>query len=227
MMKKTLCALAVLATTSLPVLAEDVNVKGTIKAAACKIDLPAAKDFNYGEIPPTDLVANGYFMLPEKEIDITLSCNAPAKMGLMAVNGRAGTLAGAVEGVSTAGEAPVNIFGASKQAVVGLGMDGTDKIGGYGVRLNQGKVVADGKPVDVIVKGAASTTWVKSASGVMYNSAEMQHLSWAKTGEKTPVAFTNMTGKLTVQAYINKKSELDLGKVILLDGSTVLEMVYL
>ena len=228
-MKKTLCALAVLATTSLPVLAAgvDVNVKGTIEPTACTLDLPAGAKIDYDVIDPTTLDATSYTLLAEKEIDITLSCDSPVKMGLMAVNNRPATMAGVTEGPSGAGTAPVNLFGATKQDGAGLGLDGTDKIGGYGIRLKQGSVTADSTRVDVIVKGEAASSWIKSASGVMYNVSERQHLSWAKTGTLTPIAFTNMAGKISAQAYINKKSELDLSKQVLLNGLTTLELVYL
>ncbi|KFD14546.1 hypothetical protein GSMA_02017 [Serratia marcescens subsp. marcescens ATCC 13880] len=41
------------------------------------------------------------------------------------------------------------------------------------------------------------------------------------------MAFTTVAGKLGVQAYITKTSELDLSKPINLDGLTSLELVYL
>lgn len=229
MMKKRLCALAVLATTSLPVLAADVdvNVKGTIEPTACALTLPASANIDYGVIDPTTLNGTNYTLLAEKEIDISLSCDSPVKMGLMAVNNRPATMAGVTEGPSGAGTAPVNLFGATNQDGAGLGLDGSDKIGGYGVRLKQGSVTADGAAVDVIVKGAAASTWIKSASGVLYNRTERQHLSWAKTGTVIPIAFENMAGKIAAQAYINKKSELDLSKPVVLDGLTTLELVYL
>ena len=42
-----------------------------------------------------------------------------------------------------------------------------------------------------------------------------------------PAAFKNLTINLTVQAYINKASELDLTKPVILDGLSTIELVYL
>lgn len=227
-MKKTLCALAVLSTVSLPVFAAGVDVKviGTIEPAACTLSLPAGATVDYGVIDPSILEASTYTRLAEKQIDIALSCDAPAKMGLMAVNGRLATMAGATEGVSGAGRAPLTLFGANTDGA-GLGLDGSDKIGGYAIRLAPGTVQADSTNVDVISKGAAATSWTKNSTGSMYLSTEKRHVSWATTGTTTPVAFKDMTAKLGVEAYINKKSELDLSKQIKLDGLTTIELVYL
>ncbi len=51
--------------------------------------------------------------------------------------------------------------------------------------------------------------------------------SWAATGTTTPVAFTNLSGKLGVQAYLNQRSAFDLTNTVQLDGLSTLELVYL
>lgn len=228
-MKKALCVLAVLSSTSLPVLAAgvDVVVTGTIEPTACTLSLPGSATVDYDVIDPSTLNGTDYSVLLAKKIDIALSCDAPAKMGLTAVNGRPSTLAGAAEGASTAGVMPATIFGSKTLAGVGLGLDGVDKIGGYGIRMNASDMSVDGKPVDIIAKAASASTWTKLVSADMYLTTEKRHISWASTGTLTPAAFENMTAKLEVQAYINKKSELDLSKSIKLDGMTTIELVYL
>ena len=228
-MKKTLCALAVLSTTSLPVMAAGVDIKvvGTIEPTACTLSLPTGASIDYDVIDPSLLSATAFTPLAEKQIDITLSCDAPAKMGLMAVNGRPATMAGATEGLSGAGRAPVSLFGSTTTDGVGLGLDGTDKIGGYGIRLVPGTVTTDTDPADVITKGSAESVWAKSPTGTLYESTKLRHTSWAAPGTVIPVAFKAMTGKIGVQAYINKKADLDVTKSIILNGLTTLELVYL
>jgi hypothetical protein len=49
--------------------------------------------------------------------------------------------------------------------------------------------------------------------------------AWGSIPE--PDAIKNVTIDLKVQAYINKASELDLTKPVILDGLTTLELIYL
>lgn len=48
-----------------------------------------------------------------------------------------------------------------------------------------------------------------------------------KALRRWPRTFTNMSGTINVQAYINKTSELDISQPIELDGQTTIELVYL
>lgn len=228
-MKKAIIALAVLSATSMSAMAVEVKVSGTITPAACTPSIPGSAEVNYGTISPTLLSATAYTLLDEQELEISLLCDAPAKMGFSVQNGRLGSMAGVTaEGVGGAGRVPVSMFGSTSTDGAGLGTGGTggtQKIGGYGIRLMG--VTTDTNPADVISKGSAETTWVKNASGSLYEAAKIRQTSWAKPGEVLPVAFTEMKGTLKVQAYINKKSELDTATEVKLDGSTTISLVYL
>lgn len=232
-MKKTFCALAILSATSVPVLAApvDVPVTGTIEPVACTLSMPLGLTIDFEVISPTTLDANNYTVLPEREIDITLNCDAPTKMGLMAVDKRPGSMAGVTPGPSGAAlvPAPVELFGRPTTEGVGLGLDGTDKIGGYAIRLVAGKVTVDGNTVRLISNTPSGTdaSWGDNSTGSLYLSTDKRYLSWAAPSTLVPIAFESMTGKIGVQAYINKKSELDVSKPIKLDGMTTLELVYL
>ncbi|MEG5569403.1 DUF1120 domain-containing protein [Enterobacter bugandensis] len=229
-MQKSVLALAVLATASLPALAEsvDVRVTGTITPVACTPTIAGGGTIDYGTIDPASISDTDYTVLPEKQVDFSIACDAPAKIAIKAINGRPGTLAGATESVS-GGAAPVNLFGAINQGAFGLGLDGTDKIGGYGIRIAQGTVQADGTAVDNILRNTPTAAWISVGTGVgsLINASNVRHVSWAASGSLDPIAFTNMTGKLGVQAYINKGSELDLTKPVTLDGLTTIELVYI
>ncbi|EKS7202333.1 DUF1120 domain-containing protein [Enterobacter asburiae] len=227
MIKSTL-AVAIIASGINTAFAESVDVKvnGTIIPAACTPALAGGGVVDYGNIKASTLSADDYTTLPEKEIDFSITCDALAKVALNAVNDRPGTMAGVTEGYNGAATTPVPVFGVSSAMGVGLGLDGTAKIGGYAVRLDPAKVTADGSSVDGIKNGGAgSTDWTGSPGSVFSNAP--RYISWAKTGELTPVAFKVLAGKLGVQAYINKASELDLTHAIHLDGQTTLEVIYL
>jgi hypothetical protein len=229
--KKAL-AMAVLATTSLPILAEsiDVRVIGTISPAACTPTLSGGGTIDYGTINSKILSADAYTVLPEKKLDFSIVCDAPAKVALRAVSGRPGTTAGDVEGGGSNATvvSGLTIFGIPDVNVVGLGLDGAKKIGGYGIRIEPATVTADGVAVVNIHKRALASLWNRDVySGQLVDAYFNRQTSWAVEGARTPVAFTTLAGKLSVQAYINYASELDLTKPIVLDGLTTIELVYL
>lgn len=228
-MKKTLCALVVLSTTSLPVMAEkvDITVSGSITPVACKMNLPASGVLDYGTISPSVLHATDYTVLEEMQLNLVISCPALVKAGVKAINGREGTMAGTTEGSSNAGRVPAAIFGSTSTDGVGLGQEGDTKIGGYGIRLVPGTLIADSMPVEPISKGSGDATWVQNSTGSLYDSTKTRETTWATTGSVTPVEFRTMSATIGIQAYINKQADLDFTKDLKLNGQTTLELVYL
>lgn len=228
--KKTACALAVLA-TSTAVMAESIDVKviGTITPTACKPTLTGGGTIDYGTINPNTLKKDEFTILAEKQIDFAITCDAPAKVAIAAKSGRGESAVnkdGKLTVIST--DTGSALFGNSGVAAVGLGLDGTKGVGGYALRLQAGTMQADGKNVDSIQSNGNTTSWAKTEYGSMFNNTSSQrYASWAATGTLTPIAFTTLSGKLGAQAYINKASELDLTKPVKLDGLTTLELVYL
>ncbi|MBH1930374.1 DUF1120 domain-containing protein [Serratia rubidaea] len=229
-MQQSVCALAVLAATTLPAMAAstvDVRVIGTITPAACSPTLSGGGTIDYGAINPTTLSAADYTVLEEKQIDFAITCDAPAKVAIKAINGRPGTAAGSTEGPGGFGGSPVPLLGDSGNRVVGLGLDGTAKIGGYAVAVKAGTVTADGTVVASVQSLDNGTTWMASPAGSLGAYGSVLLSSWATGGTTTPIAFENLAGKLAVQAYLNHASELDLTKPVALDGLTTIELVYL
>ncbi|MFC0227267.1 DUF1120 domain-containing protein [Serratia aquatilis] len=229
-LQKTVCALAVLATTSLPALAEsiDVRVIGTIDPAACTPSLSGGGTIDYGTIKPTALATDAFTVLEEKQLDFAINCDAPAKVAVVAHSQRGASAVNADGSLAEIGSHSGLFGGGSSYGVVGLGLDGTKGIGGYSVRLAPGTMIADGVAVDSIIAHGNTSSWTAAVTGAMFNSlTSLRYASWATKGTTTPVAFTTLAGKLGVQAYINKTSELDLTKPVVLDGLTTLELVYL
>ena len=230
-MKKTALAALIIASGINAAAAESVQVKvvGTIVPAACTPSVGGGGIIDYGNIKADILKADDYTLLPEMEQDFTITCDAPARIALHAVNDRPGTLAGGKEAATGVGPAPIRIFDYPSVGVVGLGLDGTTPIGGYSVKITAGKVMADDVAVDSlydITSTNGTGTWKLATFGGVYNNVP-NCITWGAAGTTTPVAFRNLTGKLAVQAYINKASELDLSHAIHLDGQTTLEVVYL
>ncbi|AZD55534.1 Beta-fimbriae probable major subunit [Pseudomonas chlororaphis subsp. aurantiaca] len=231
MKKIAACALAVLSTLSTSAFAESVDVRviGTITPTACTPTLSGGGTIDYGAINPNTLSATAYTVLPERQLDFSITCDAPAKVALRAINGRPASLAGATEGAQSAGRAPVNLFNLTAVGSVGLGLDGTSMIGGYGIRIAPDTVTADGIAVTSLRSLLTGTTWTADAyAGILYDPANAIRItSWGATGTTTPIAFTTLAGKLGVQAYINHSSNLDLTKPVALNGLTTIELVYL
>ncbi|KHN51564.1 DUF1120 domain-containing protein [Pectobacterium fontis] len=225
---KTACALAVLATTSANVMAENIDVKviGTITPSACKPVLTGGGTIDYGVIPPASLKKGSLTQLDRKSLDFSITCYAPAKVALKAINGRLNTVAGkGNDGAGSASYIPAGIKRELAHYVVGLGLDGGQRVGGYAIAMTD--VTADGKSVAYGFKSLNSgAKWQTYPKSYFYYNVPIIS-SWFKPSTKEPVAFTNLAGKLNVQAYINKASELDLSNPVKLDGLTTLELVYL
>ncbi|WP_237391099.1 DUF1120 domain-containing protein [Dryocola clanedunensis] len=231
-MKKTLCALAMMAATASAFAADSVDVKviGTISPAACAPTLGGGGTVDYGTIPANTLAADDYTVLSLKSMNLTITCDAPAKLAIHAVNGRPGTSAGVTEtGPMNSGYAPVDLFSNHLTPIVGLGTDGSaNDIGGYGIQFTDGSVTADGNAVDVLYKSTAEgDNTFNSGNAEFYSDKYDRLISWGATGTTTPVSFTTLSGTMEIQAYLNKASELDLTKEVQLDGLTTIELVYL
>ena len=227
--KKTACALTILAISISPALAESIDVKviGTITPSACKPTLTGGGTIDYGRIPLSSLKRDALTQLDNKQLDFSITCDAPAKVALRPINGRPNTAAGTTEKGNYGGDVPKGISNDNSNSVVGLGLDNGKKIGGYNIATKD--VLADGNSVRYIYQNNSGNTWSEHATGKRNNFSPTAGLisSWAKPGTLEPLAFTTLSGKLNVQAYINKISELQPTGEIKLDGLTTLELVYL
>ncbi|MCS3432612.1 DUF1120 domain-containing protein [Klebsiella sp. BIGb0407] len=224
--KKAACALVVLATTSSVVMAVSIDVKviGTITPAACKPTLSGGGVIDYGKIQIAALKRDELNQLAAKQLDFAITCDSPAQVALTGINGRPGTAAGtASEQSGGSTKAPDGINTTYGDYVVGLGQDGNKKIGGYTISISN--ILADNVEVDGIYK-ANTLSW-RQWKGIAVYGGDKLLGSVAKKGELQPISFTTLSGKLNVQAYLNKISDLDITKPIKLDGLTTLELVYL
>lgn len=235
-MQKSICAVAILAATSLPVMAEsvDVRVTGTVVPAACIPTLSGGGTIDYGTILTDTLNATDYTVLPVKTLNLSINCTGPARVALKAVNQRVGSLANdGGEGANGVGPVPVTVsasLGVYGEAT-GLGMSNGRKVGGYAMELQ--RMIMDGKnAVGMIKKNGdwPSGTWASNVTHTLFPHGGVgieDMKSFTTLGDNLPEAFTNFSAELRVAAWLNKASELDLTSPVLLDGLTTLEMVYL
>lgn len=226
-MQKSAFTLAILAATSMPALAAgiDLAVSGTVAPSACTPTIAGGGAIDYGNIKADTLSADSYTVLDVKTVDFTITCDAPTKVAIKAINNRTGSNASGAEGIGGAAAAPAGMQG----TVAGLGLDGTAKVGGYTLTFKPSDF-ADGKGAALVISDDNNATWKKAqrVNTSLYGTDALTHISWAGDENGTePAPFTTLSAGLSVQAYINKASELDLSKPVTLDGSTTIELVYL
>ncbi|MFJ2993398.1 DUF1120 domain-containing protein [Pandoraea sp. NPDC087047] len=223
--KKSACVFAVLATTSTVVMAQSVDLKviGTIAPTACTPTLSGGGVVDYGVISAASLKKDAYKELEKRVLDIAITCDAPAKVALYAINGRPASAAGTTESGGFGGRIPVGVSAEQGNWVVGLGLDGARRIGGYNMHIRD--VTLDSKPGRFLYQPDGSVAWFDNGTGVVWDRKHM--ISFGEEGSSEPTAFTNMAGKLNVQAYINKSSELDTNKAIKFGGQMTMELFYL
>ncbi|MBS0906154.1 DUF1120 domain-containing protein [Pantoea dispersa] len=226
-MMKTACALAVLA-ASANVMAESVEVKliGTISPASCTPTLSGTGNVDYGSILSDSLNPTGYTKLADKETQLSIVCDAPAKVAIQAVSGRKdSTVSDGTEGTSGAA-APVSAVSMPAGfGVVGLGISNGKKVGAYGVAISD---VTLNSIAAKAIQSDDKQSWNDSNASSLYKAdGSTSYLSWSDAGEVTPAAFETMNARLTVKTYLNKTSDLDLSKPVQLDGLTTIELVYL
>lgn len=213
----------------------DLNVGGTIAATACTPALSGGGTIDFGDIKTDILNQDSYTALPKKLIDITITCDGMTKLAIFAVDNRPGTVGeGASRKVSGNEPFSPNVSDGTNAKVVGLGMDGQNKIGSYFMTFDTSTVTADGNSLNLMYYDDQTGQWWNSApfNQIFYKPfAAKNYLSWGKAG--TPgiplqvLPFKTMTSKISVQAYIAKASSLDLTKPLKLDGSTTIEIEYL
>lgn len=232
---KTTCVLALLAITSLPTLAKDIEIKvaGTITPSGCTPMLSGSGAADYGTIKSDSLTLDVYTALDSKFLDLSITCDAPVKLALEAKNGRPNTLAGAdedaISGAALSPTASASGVLSTATAVVGLGVSGSAHIGGYALKAVAFKT--DGIGAQLITREGDSGEWKEYTGGKegnnFYSIGVKRQLSWKNGSIKEPVAFKTATMSLMVQAYINKAAELDLTKSVVLNGLSTIELIYL
>ncbi|MEW5558768.1 DUF1120 domain-containing protein [Enterobacter asburiae] len=231
-MRKTLLATMLAATAGQAMAAGDsvdVKVRGQFVPAACTTTVSGGGTVDYGTIKAETIAKDDFTMLAVKNLNLSIACEAPMKIALHTTDMRADstvTLTGKSWNVKAQGGAY------SSNTSLGLGKSGDKNIGSWAMWMEPDSIKADGNAVDVIaISGlptATTDSWSKPGSGTTWLAQTGDsYKSWAATGTTTPIALTTLNGTLSVQAGINKGSELDLTKTVTLDGMATLQVFYL
>ncbi|MCG3098285.1 DUF1120 domain-containing protein [Enterobacter sp. DRP3] len=225
---KTLIAAALAVSASQAMAAGDsldVKVIGQIVPSACTVAVSGGAVFDYGTIKAETLATDDYTMLGVKTADLSVTCEAPTKVALLTTDMRADSI------VTISGKKWAANGGTVDTSVSSLGLGDANgaHIGAWAMWMEPATVKADGNSVIPIGTSTPliSADWGVPTSGTSWLAQTGFYKSWAAPGTLTPVALTTLTGTLSVQAAINKGSELDLTQSITLDGLANIQIYYI
>jgi len=219
-----LCALA--ASLLAPAVARgadttELKVNGTVRPSACVPSLASGGVIDYGTILAKDVPLGTSKVLGERGIAFTVTCDAPTKIALTAIdNKHASIVPGLIAVLSSTYTYPDNM-------AFGLGSVAGKNIGAYKINFSN-TATADGTSVDIITS-VNNTVWATTKiSGINHFSYDGKFpKSFATPGSLTPAAFKTFNGSLLINTVLTKGSDLPLTQEIPLDGSATIEIQYL
>ncbi|WP_019449095.1 DUF1120 domain-containing protein [Cupriavidus sp. BIS7] len=197
----------------------DLAVKGMIRPSACNVTTSASQ-IDLGTISAQTLSATAATTLPAQNFSLTVTCDAPTRVGLRSIDGRTGTIQQAAR---TALGANNDIY------AYGFGAVGGKKIGAFTVRRNANPT-ADGNTVALVGSTNAGVSWAAASANALIVSwpTNSSIIGWANSGQTTPGSYSSMTEQFTLTPAIGPTSALpDLTTNISLDGLATFEVVYL
>ncbi|MFL9927084.1 DUF1120 domain-containing protein [Herbaspirillum lusitanum] len=215
-MKNLIAASALIAVAMVANLAHaadtaELQVKGVIKPAACKPTFSGGGVVDYGVIPASRLTAGAYTKLEKKDVTITVSCDAAAKIALVAADNRA---ASKVTGITES-------LRSGERYNYGLGTVAGKNVGGYAISMLP-ETTADAKPVTNLYQ--EGNGW---GDKVTYVENDGNMFSFAAPGTKTPLAIKQLVARIGIETVLNKPENLPLTQEVPLDGSATIEIKYL
>jgi hypothetical protein len=190
-----------------------LQVKGTITPAACTPTLSNAGIVDFGATSTSEFGAAN-LALGEKDIDLNVSCTGPTKLQFSMTDNRHDT-------ATSSGE--YDLVGR-----LGLGMTTkSEKIGYFVLWVHD--AVVDGVAGDVIASNNTEAIWHKNVyhvNNVNIEGSYDDYVSVATSGTVTPIAFEEMTMKLSPEVVIDKSMK-SITEVANLDGNLTLNFDYL
>lgn len=203
--------------------AKEIKVGGHVFPASCIISIDNDGIFNYGHMTSADVMSHTLsdhaYVLDEKSSPFEIKCSGPTRVAISNLDARASS--------GTGGGSPVLLGDNGASTRMGLGIDVFgSKIGQYKFGFETANVLVDGKSGYLISQSAPDQQWNKDTSGLLQGGVNNTSLeSFAvDTNTVTPLAFTDATGVLHLQAGI---SDGKLASNYKLDGLSIIELNYL
>jgi type 1 fimbria pilin len=120
----------------------DLSVKGVIRPSACSVALSNNGTVDYGTISAKSLSATDVTKLPDRDVTMTINCEAATKVGFKVVDNRDGTASDVLNPIDPAAKGGVPF---------GLGAVDGKNLGGYGIQARVADATADGATVADVV----------------------------------------------------------------------------
>ncbi|QJC81474.1 DUF1120 domain-containing protein [Pseudomonas umsongensis] len=205
-MKKYLAALSAtaligIAPYALAAPSTDLTVIGTITPNACTPTLSGGGVVDHKTISSNDLNQDKSTNLPDKTLQLSVSCGSAIAFRLKPIDNRIGSGIGS------------NLFG--------LGyINGNQKLGSVDVQIRA--PLADGVPVQPLQSNDDGNTWFQSAFLAPSTLAAFRSTG----GPYTPIAIKELITDLRIYTQIARADSLDLTNDVALDGSITLEVEY-
>ncbi|MFP3890261.1 DUF1120 domain-containing protein [uncultured Ralstonia sp.] len=202
----------------------ELTVKGTIIPSACTANFAGGGNIDFGTIKIADLKANEFNKLPSQTTSLTVSCQTAKQVQFTVTDSQDGTAIDAQP------------FNTGSLSVYGLGaatVDGKQvKLGGYSLVL--GTPTADGKSMTPIMQNGSrwQTADFVNHAGYAYGGGEAlyNYDFWKDAFKPSSDGWTAtakvMTYPLTINASLNKGSELQFAEDTKLNGQAVFNISY-
>lgn len=204
-----LICLMICATSAQAASSVDLSISATTNPAACDIRLDNDGRVDYGILQRSDLnpSASRATLLPLKTLGWSISCAYAVPIGMQWVDNHA------AHGSLPAG---THYFSLGKDA------RGTP-IGSMQIHYGDA-TVADSNTVAAISRRIGSVDWIPNLNGIVDNRFV---LAFAAPGTGLLGSFASYSGQLTLTSQIAPLDTLDRTRVIQLDGSATVEIIYL
>lgn len=235
---KKLSALVVCIAVLAPVSANAASeatliVKGDFTPAACVPTLDNGGVVDFGSMNSALLAtatgSTGMVQLQSKSINLTVTCDAAASVGIFAQDNRtSSTVTLSSSTYVENGVAPTKHLTTS---VAAFGLGSTDdgkSIGAYSIRAAPAGVKVDGEAADLLYKDTSVGTWLTvAADGRVFYPDQSRVITVADTGKVVPTYFTEMTLPLTIATAVQTKDKLGTSSEVKLDGNATISLIYL
>jgi hypothetical protein len=192
---------------------QELTLRAHFTPVACRPLLSNDGLVDYGTLLVKDLNATSETPLPTRTLQLSISCDAPARFALRMHDNRQGSATGGTD-----------------ETAYGLDLDNSqNKIGRFYLTIDPAEFTADAFArlyrTDSTSGGAA---WSSSSSRQIPMAANSIMGFTDSTGSTLgPVAIQNLSGTVRIKTYLAPTQSLDLRNVVYINGSGTLEIIYL
>ncbi|HFV9214649.1 TPA: DUF1120 domain-containing protein [Enterobacter roggenkampii] len=197
----------------------DLKVQGTLTMGSCTPSLSTGGIVDYGKLSIAALNTSAVNQLGTHDITLSLACVSPTKVGFSVVDDRADSVADTGPSVNGFKADPAQEFGLGKTA------DGVS-LGSFGMLpfSDSTHTSVDGAPGKLIVSEDNGAHWGQLSDLIKNDGSQI--ISFADANG-APVALTNATDVIGVNAAIQDTTTLAITDDTSLDGQATISVVYL